>query len=356
MEYRLLGRTGVRVSAFSLGSMMFGSDGNGDPDDCIRIIHRALEAVVNLLDTADVYSQGQAEEIIGRAMRHRREDIVLATKLWAPMGPDPNERGASRLWIMREVEASLKRLGTDYIDLYQVHRPDLDTDLDHTISALTDLVRQGKIRYFGTSTFPAWQMTEAQWISRSKNLEYFSTEQAPYSIFVRGVELDVLPVAQRYKLGVIAWSPLAGGWLTGKYRKGAVPGSETRAITSKKWEGVNPQIPQRYDFERPGNQRKLSLLGQLVEIANEAGISVTHMAMAFCLAHPSITSAIMGPRTLPQLEDLLSGVDVRLDEDALEAIDECVRPGTVVEDADRGWVPPWLSRDAFRISAIGVHM
>jgi aryl-alcohol dehydrogenase-like predicted oxidoreductase len=345
MEYRTLGRTGIKVSTHCLGAMMFGSWGNPDADASVRIIHAAIDRGVNFIDTADVYSAGESEEIVGRALAGRRDEVVLATKVHGQMGEGPNERGNSRLWIMREVENSLRRLRTDHIDLYQIHRPDPDTDVGETLSALTDLVRQGKVRYVGSSTFPAWQMVEAQWMSERRGLARFVCEQPPYSIFVRYVERGVLPVAQRYGMGVIVWSPLARGWLTGKYRRGEEPPPESRAARSLQRGGWVAKV---FDLSRPANQRKLDLVEDLQVVAEKAGVSLTHMAIAFTLAHPAVTSAIIGPRTMDQLEDLLAGADLRLDEATLDAIDEIVQPGTVLEDADRGWDAPWMEREARR--------
>jgi aryl-alcohol dehydrogenase-like predicted oxidoreductase len=345
VEYRTLGRTGAKVSTYCLGAMMFGDWGNTDEDACVRTIHAALDAGINFVDTADVYSDGRSEEIVGTALRGRRDRVVLATKVHGQMSDDPNERGNSRLWIMREVEESLRRLKTDHIDLYQIHRPDPDTDIEETLGALTDLVRQGKVRYLGCSTFPAWQIIEAHWASERRGLERFVCEQPPYSILVRGIELDVLPVAERYGMGVIVWSPLAGGWLTGKYRRGSEPPPDSRAVRFR--EQGRP-VAARYDLARPGNQRKLDMVEALQSVADEAGLSLTHMAMAFSLAHPAVTSTIIGPRTLDQLEDLVKGADVRLDDATMDAIDEVVPPGTVIESADRGYEPPWMSPVARR--------
>jgi aryl-alcohol dehydrogenase-like predicted oxidoreductase len=345
VEQRVLGRTGVRVSSLCLGAMMFGAWGNPDHDECVRIVRRALDAGITFIDTADVYSAGESEEIVGRAIAGRRDEVVLATKVHGPMGPGPNERGNSRLWIMREVEASLRRLGTDHIDLYQVHRPDPATDIEESLGALTDLVRQGKVRYLGCSTFPGWQIVEAQWAAERRGLERFVCEQPPYSIFVRHVETDVFPVAQRYGMGVIVWSPLAGGWLAGRYRLGQEPPEDSRLVRMRR---ANPRAAERFDLSRPGNRRKLELVEELAAVAEKAGLSLTHMALAFTLAHPAVTSAIIGPRTMEQLEDLLAGADVRLDDDTLDAIDALCPPGTVVEESDRGWDPPWMAREARR--------
>jgi aryl-alcohol dehydrogenase-like predicted oxidoreductase len=325
--------------------MMFGGWGNRDPDECVRIIHRALDAGINFIDTADVYSRGESEEIVGKALRGRRDEVVLATKVYGEMGQGPNERGTSRLWIVREVEASLRRLGTDHIDLYQLHRPELDTDLEDTLEALTDLVRHGKVRYTGTSTYPAWLIARAQEIAGRRGLVRFACEQAPYSIFTRHVELDVLEVTRTYGMGVIVWSPLAGGWLTGKYRRGEDAPARSRMERSRVRGG---RVADRFDLTRPEAQRKLDLVEELLPIADKAGMPLAHMAIGFILAHPSVASAIIGPRTMEQLDDILEGAGLRLDEGTLDAIDEVVAPGTVVDDADRGWDPPWMERIARR--------
>src|SRR5436190_3426263 len=232
MEYRKLGRTGVQYSELCLGAMMFGAWGNPDHDDSIRIVHAALDAGINFVDTADVYSRGESEEIVGKALEGRRDRIVLATKFHGAMGDDPNQQGNSRRWILQEVDASLRRLRTDWIDLYQVHRPEPDMDVDETLGALSDLVHAGKIRYLGSSTFPAHEIVEAQWVAERRGRERFTCEQPPYSMLVRGIERDVLPVCQRYGMGVIPWSPLAGGWLSGRNRKGdgapGKPGAQGR--------------------------------------------------------------------------------------------------------------------------------
>src|ERR671924_438845 len=319
MEHRALGTTGVEVSPLCLGAMMFGAWGNTDHDDSTRIIHRALDAGINFIDTADVYSRGESEEIVGRALENgRRDQVVLATKVHGSMGDAPNERGNSRRWIVREVENSLRRLGTDWIDLYQIHRPEADTDIDETLGALTDLVRAGKVRYIGSSTFPASQIVEAQWVAERRGRERFVTEQPPYSILVRGIENDVLPTCQRHGMGVIPWSPLAGGWLTGRYRKGQDVPTSHRA----------QRIPQRYDMSLPGNQAKLEAADALAQLAEEAGLSLIDMALAFVLEHPAVSAAIIGPRTMEQLESQLGAADVELSSDVLDRIDEIVAPGT----------------------------
>ncbi len=345
MEYRTLGNTGVKVSTHCLGAMMFGSWGNSDVEECLRITHAAIDAGINFIDTADVYSAGASEEIVGRAIAGRRENLVLATKVHGSMGPGLNERGNSRLWITREVEASLRRLGTDHIDLYQVHRPAAATDLEETLSVLTDLQRQGKIRYFGTSTFPAYMLAEAQWVAERRGLSRPRTEQPPYSIFVRHAELDVLPAAQRYGMGVLVWSPLCRGWLTGRYRRGSEPEPGSRAVRNRERGGV---FAAQFDMARAENQRKLDLVERLADLAASAGSPLPHMAIAFVLAHPAVTSAIVGPRTMSQLEDLIAGADVRLDATTLDAIDALVPPGTTVDDNDRGWVPWWMEKSARR--------
>jgi aryl-alcohol dehydrogenase-like predicted oxidoreductase len=333
MQYRMLGRTGVRVSPFCLGAMMFGEWGNPDHDDCIRIIHRALDAGINFVDTADIYSHGESEEIIGQALADgRREDVILATKVHASMGDDPNRRGNSRRWILREAEASLRRLKTDWIDLYQIHRPSPDTDIEETLGALSDLVAQGKVRYVGSSTFPASQIVEAQWTARERGLTRFICEQPPYSLLVREIEADVLPTCQRHGIGVIPWSPLAGGWLSGRWRKGVETPTSSRTKL----------LPARYDLSRPANQRKLEAADALGALADEAGISLVHLALAFVINHPAVTAAIIGPRTKEQLESQLGAVDIELDDALLDRIDEIVAPGTNVDPADMGWQNPAL--------------
>jgi aryl-alcohol dehydrogenase-like predicted oxidoreductase len=344
MEYRVLGGTGVRVSTHCLGAMMFGEWGNTDVDECVRIIHAALDGGINFVDTADVYSAGQSEEIVGKALKGRRDDVVLATKVHGGMGPGVNERGNSRVWIMREVEHSLRRLGTDHIDLYQIHRPEPDTDVEETLAALTDLQREGKIRAFGSSTFPGWQLVEANWVAERRGLSRFRTEQPPYSIFVRQIELDVLPIAHRYGMGVLVWSPLCRGWLTGRYRRG----SFDRSPESRATRASGRQVAAQFDESRPAIQRKLDLVEDLLKVAADAGIPFSHMAVAFTLAHPAVTSAIVGPRTMDQLEDLLSAADTRLDAATLDAIDEIVPPGRVVDENDRGFEPWWLEPAARR--------
>jgi aryl-alcohol dehydrogenase-like predicted oxidoreductase len=334
MKYRTLGKTGVKVSPLCLGAMMFGAWGNTDHDDSIRIIHRALDAGINFIDTADVYSSGESEEIVGKALKGgRRDSVVLATKAHGQMGEDPNAQGNSRRWIMKEIDNSLRRLGTDWIDLYQIHRPDPSTDIDETLGALTDLVRAGKIRYAGSSTFPASLIVEGQWTAEKRGRERFLTEQPPYSILVRGAEAEVLPICQKYGMGVIPWSPLAGGWLSGNYRKGTEVPVSHRA----------QRIPQRYDMSLPGNQQKLDVVEQLAELAEEAGMSLIHMAIAFVLRHPAVSSAIIGPRTMPHLESQLGAADVVLDDKILDRIDQIVAPGTNFNAADAGWQPPDLT-------------
>ena len=332
MKMRTLGRTGIKVSPLCLGAMMFGEWGNPDHGDSIRIIHRALDAGINFVDTADVYSAGESEVIVGEALAEvDRSRVVLATKVFAPMGDDPNAQGSSRRWIIAECEHSLRRLDTDYIDLYQVHRPDDTTDLDETLGALSDLVHAGKIRSFGSSTYPAERIVEAQWVAERRGRERFRTEQPPYSILVRGIEADVLPVAQAYGMGVIPWSPLAGGWLSGRFGLGK---DNTSARAQR--------VPGRYDLSLPGNQRKLEIVTELAAVADQAGVTMVELALAFVLEHPAISAAIIGPRTMEQLETQLSAPEVRLDSSVLDRIDEIVPPGTTVNREDAGWTPPSL--------------
>ncbi|HKE52689.1 MAG TPA: aldo/keto reductase, partial [Actinomycetes bacterium] len=331
MRYRVLGGTGIEVSAHCLGTMMFGAVGNPDHDDCVRIIHAAVDQGINFVDTADMYSAGESEEIVGRALRGRRDDVVLATKVHFPMGEGPNRSGNSRRWIRYEVEQSLKRLQTDWIDLYQVHRPDHTTDIEETLSALTDLVRAGKIRAFGCSTFPAEQIVEAADVAERRALLRFRTEQPPYSILARGIEAAVLPVCQRLGMGVLSWSPLAWGFLSGRYRKGQPVDMSS---------GRPTLAPQRFDPSLPVNAAKLDAVEQLVELADGLGRSLPELAVAFPVAHPAITSVIIGPRTMEQLDGMLKGASLALDDATLDRIDEIVPPGTNVYPPDGVWTPP----------------
>lgn len=334
MHYRTLGRTGIQVSPFALGAMMLGTDGsigNGDERDSIRIVHRAIDAGINIIDTADRYSQGGSEELIGKALAGRRDDVVLATKFNGPMGADPNRRGNSRRWIMRAVEDSLRRLGTDYIDLYQAHRPDDTVDLEETLSALTDLVRSGKVRAIGSSDFPASMQVEAQWTSERRGLERLRTEQPTYSILSRGIEREVLPVAQRYGMGVLVWSPLAGGMLTGRFRR-----------------GQQTDLARATMFRHNQDERRIDAVEQIVALSEETGIRMTHLAMAFAIAHPGVTSALIGPRSMEQLDDLLAGVDVALTDEVLDRIDAIVPPGTDVGRLDQQYNPPAVLEAALR--------
>jgi aryl-alcohol dehydrogenase-like predicted oxidoreductase len=324
MRYRSLGRTGIKVSPYALGAMMFGAIGNPDHDESIRIIHKALDAGINFVDTADMYSHGESEEILGKALRGRRADVVLATKARMPMSDEPNHQGASRRWLMRALEDSLRRLGTDYVDLYQIHRPDPDTDIEETLSALTDLQRAGKIRAFGTSSLPASEIVLAHWVSERRGLARLRTEQPVYSILNRGIEREVLPVAQEFGMGTLVWSPLGGGLLTGRYRKGE------QAATHR----------SRYGFQHLKDDQRLDVVEQLIPLADEVGLPLTHLAMAFVLTHPGVTSALIGPRTMEQLDDLLAGVEAAVGDDVLDQIDKIVPPGTDVGTLDMAYQPP----------------
>ena len=339
MRLRTLGATGIKVTPLCLGAMMLGPWGNPDRAEGVRIIHAALDAGINFIDTADVYSRGVAEEIVGEALKGRRDDVVVATKVHGSMGDDPNMAGNSRRWIVREVENSLRRLQTDYIDLYQVHRPEPDTDIDETLSALSDLVHAGKVRAIGSSTFPAEQIVEAQWMAERRGYVRFRSEQPPYSLIVRGIENSVLPTCDRYGMGVLTWSPLAAGWLSGKYQKERATDMTTARARL---------VPQRFDLSLPGNVRKLEVVDGLAGVAREAGLSLTHMAVAFVLAHPTVTAAIIGPRTMDHLQGLLEGATVELDDATLDRIDELVPPGTNLNPADSGWTPPSLADPALR--------
>ncbi|PRY32003.1 aldo/keto reductase [Pseudosporangium ferrugineum] len=334
MRTRPLGRTGIQVTPYSLGTMMFGPYGNADPDDCARIIHRALDAGINVIDTADVYGgDGETERIVGRALRGRRDDVVLATKVNGPMGDDPNRRGSSRRWIVTALEDSLRRLGVEHVDLYQVHHPDPDTDVEETLAALTDLVRAGKVRAIGHSSLPAAGIVEAQWVAERRGLARFRTEQPPYSILNRGIEREVLPVCERYGLGTLVWSPLAMGLLTGRFRRGGEPVAAGRMH----W------VPRHMT-----DGRKHEAVERLVPVAEEAGLSLTHLALGFAVSHPAVSSAIIGPRTLAQLDDLLAAGGATLGDDVLDRIDEVVPPGVDLGPLDVSYVPPALTRPGLR--------
>jgi aryl-alcohol dehydrogenase-like predicted oxidoreductase len=334
MQYRPLGRTGIKVSPYCLGAMMFGKLANPDHEECVRMIHKALDFGINFIDTADRYSAGESEEIVGKALKGRREHVVLATKVHGPMGDDPNQQGNSRRWIRQAVEASLRRLQTDHIDLYQIHRPSPDTDIEETLSVLTDLLREGKVRAIGASTFPASDIVEAQWVAERRGLARFRTEQPPYSILNRSIEREVLPTCQRYGMGVLAWSPLAKGMLTGKYRKGQQPTDTLRA---------------KFFPKAMSDEGSLSAVEELIPLAETAGISLMHMALAFVVAHPALTSAIIGPRTMAQLDGLLDGAEVMLDDALLDRIDEIVPPGVDVAPLEgAAYSPPSLAQPTLR--------
>jgi len=325
MQYRTLGRTGIKVTPYCLGAMMFGGIGNPDHDDSIRIIHKALDFGINFIDTADRYSAGESEEIVGKALKGRRDTVVLATKVHGPMGDDPNQQGNSRRWITQAVEASLRRLQTDHIDLYQIHRPSPDTDIEETLSVLTDLMQAGKVRAIGSSTFPASEIVEAQWVAERRGLARFRAEQPPYSILTRGIEREVLPMCERYGMGTLVWSPLAMGLLTGRYRKG-----------QKMPDNLRTQVFPK----QMSNEGALDAVEQLITVAEAAGVSLTHLAMAFSIAHPGVTSSIIGPRTMQQLDDLLAGAEVVLSDEILDRIDQIARPGTDVGPLDANYNPP----------------
>ncbi len=333
MKYRTLGKTGIKVSPYCLGAMMFGKMGNADHDDSIRIIHKALDAGINFIDTADGYNRGESEEIVGKALKGRRDQIVLATKVHRPMGDDPNMQGNSRRWITRAIEDSLRRLATDHIDLYLIHRPAPDTDIEETLFTLTDLMRAGKVRAIGSSTFPVSQIIEAQWVAKERGLARFRTEQPPYSILDRGIEREILPACERYGMGAMVWSPLAKGQLTGRYRKGQEQPNSLRV---------------QYFPKQMADERRLDAIEQLIPLAAEAGLSLTHMAMAFVMAHPCVTSAILGPRTMQHLDDLLAGAEVRLGDDILDRIDQIVSPGTDLGPNEAAYIPPPLLQSDLR--------
>ncbi|KPC84217.1 aldo/keto reductase [Streptomyces sp. NRRL S-4] len=339
MRYRALGKTGIEVSTHCLGTMMFGAVGNPDHEDSARIIHTALDAGINFVDTADMYSAGECEEIVGKALKGRRDEVVLATKVHFPMGEGRNRGGNSRRWIVTAVEDSLRRLGTDWIDLYQVHRPDHTTDVEETLSVLSDLVTAGKIRTFGCSTFPAEDIVEAHHVAERRGLMRLRTEQPPYSVLARGIERSVLPTAQRLGMGVLTWSPLASGFLSGAYREGRPADLTT---------GRAKLTPHRFDPAVPGNAAKLAAVERLAVLAGEVGCTLPELAVAFPLVHPAVTSVIIGPRTMDQLTSLLKGADLLLDDAVLDRIDEIVAPGTDLYQADGAWQPPSLTERAWR--------
>ncbi|MBJ7383278.1 MAG: aldo/keto reductase [Mycolicibacterium sp.] len=329
MKYRTLGRTGINVSTYGLGALMFATRMGNTDSESMAIIHKALDAGINLIDTADAY--GDSEQVVGRAIKGRRDNVVLATKFGLPTSDEPNHRGASRRWIATAVEKSLRRLQTDYIDVYQLQRPDPDTDMEETLSALTDLVREGKIRTFGTSMLPASNIVEAHWIAERHGLRRLRTEQSPYSLLNRGIEREVLPVAQQYGMGVLAWGPLGQGMLTGRVRRG----HDTDVFRAQ----FNSVF---------GDERRLGAVEQLLGLAAEVGLPITHLAMAFAVSHPGITSALLGARTMGHLDDLLLGVEVILTDDVLDRIDEIVPPGTDVGELDQAYVPPGVSKTQLR--------
>jgi aryl-alcohol dehydrogenase-like predicted oxidoreductase len=340
MQHRTLGRTGIKVSPYALGTLMLGASmGNSDHDDSIRLIHRALDAGINFVDTADAYSrppQGASEVVVGKALKGRRDSVVLATKFGRPMGDDPNQQGTSRRWIVTAVEDSLRRLQTDYIDLYQIHRPDPETDVEETLSALSDLIRSGKVRAIGSSNTPASDIVDAQWVAERRGLERLRTEQPPYSILNRGIEAEVLPTAQRFGMGVLVWGPLGQGMLTGRARK-----------------NQQTDLVRASFFKAFSDERRLDAVEQLIPLADEAGLPMPHLAMAFAITHPGVTSALLGPRSMEQLDDLLAGVDVTLSDDILDRIDEIVPPGTDVGTLDQAYVPPALQNNSARRRPFG---
>ncbi|MFD9490597.1 aldo/keto reductase [Streptomyces sp. NPDC060005] len=337
MQYRTLGRTGVQVSSLALGAMNFGRIGRTTQDEATAVVDAALEGGINLIDTADMYGGGESEEMVGKAIAGRRDDIVLATKAGLPMGDDPNRRGSSRRWLVTELDNSLRRLGVDHVDLYQIHRWDPETSDEETLSALTDLQRAGKVRYFGSSTFPAHRVVQAQWAAREHRLGRYVTEQPSYSILQRGVEAHVLPVTEEYGLGVLVWSPLASGWLSGAVRAG-------REITTSR----SAAMPQRFDLSVPSNRARLDAVERLAVVADEAGLTLIQLALGFVTAHPAVTSALVGPRTTDHLNAQLAAADTVLSADVLDAIDAIVAPGTDLAAHEKFDTPPALLDPALR--------
>jgi aryl-alcohol dehydrogenase-like predicted oxidoreductase len=337
MQYRTLGRTGVQVSSLVLGAMNFGSIGRTTQDEVTAMVDAALDGGINLIDTADFYSAGESEEMVGKAIAGRRDDIVLATKAVLPMGDEPNHRGSSRRWLVTELDNSLRRLGVEHVDLYQVHRWDPATSDEETLSALTDLQRAGKIRYFGSSTFPAYRIVQAQWAAREHHLGRYVTEQPSYSILQRGIETHVLPVTQEYGLGVLVWSPLASGWLSGAVREGQPVTTHRSAL-----------LPQRFDTAVPANRARLDAVEQLAKLADEAGLTMIQLALGFVTAHPGVTSAIIGPRTLDHLNSQLDAADTVLSAEVLDAVDSIVAPGVDLAPDEKIDTPPALLDPSLR--------
>jgi len=337
--YVPLGGTGIRVSRHALGTMMLGAVGNPDHAECVRMVHAALDHGINFVDTADMYSAGESEEIVGKALKGRRHDVVLATKGHFALEEGPLRGGNSRRYLALAVEASLRRLDTDFIDLYQVHRPDWDTDLEETLGVLTDLVQVGKIRAFGCSTFPAHEIVESHRVADKRGLIHFRSEQPPYNLLARGAEREVLPIAERWGMGVLTWSPLAFGFLTGRYRRGVDAPKDGRAKLKPAW----------FDPTEPVTARKLDVVEQFVDLAGDVGCTLPALATAFPLAHRAVTSVIIGPRTPEQLAASLTTMDLRLDDDVLDRIDDIVNPGTNVYDPHEATAElPWLADASLR--------
>ncbi|NJQ02602.1 aldo/keto reductase [Streptomyces zingiberis] len=337
MLYRTLGRTGIQVSSLALGAMNFGAIGRTTQDEATALVDAALESGINLIDTADRYASGESEEMVGKAIAGRRDDLVLATKTGLPMGEERNHRGASRRRLTTALDGSLRRLGVDHVDLYQIHRWDPDTADDETLSALTDLQRAGKIRYFGSSTYPAYRVVQAQWAAREHRLSRYVTEQPSYSILQRGVETDVLPVTEEYGMGVLVWSPLASGWLSGAVRAG-------REITTHR----SRILPDRFDLDRPANRARLDAVERLAAVADEAGLTLIQLALGFVTAHPAVTSALIGPRTLDHLRAQLDAAGTVLTADVLDAVDAIVPPGTDLAPEEKQNTPPALLDPSLR--------
>ena len=335
MDYARLGHSGLKVSRICLGAMMFGRWGNNDPEDCVRIIHRGLEEGINFVDTANRYSWGDSEEIVGRALRGRRESVVLATKVFMPGMGGPLDRGTSRRHVLLQIEESLRRLGTDWIDLYQLHRHDRGTPLDEVLSALDDCVRQGKVRYVGVSTghaadpvdlqWPGWRMVEALWLCDRRGWERIVCTQPPYSIFSRDAEREIFPVCERFGIGAIVWSPLEGGWLAGRYRKGRPAPPDSRAANETEF-GLF--VRDNFDLTSARGQRRLEVVEELAEMAESLGVSMAGFATAWALRHPAVTSAIVGPRVIRHLDAGFEALSVKIPDAHLARIDELVAPGT----------------------------
>ncbi len=327
MQYRNLGHTGVKVSPLCLGTMNFG--GATPEVESIRIIHKALDGGINFIDTANMYVKGESERVVGKALADgRRSTVILATKFHFPQSDDPNDRGNSRRHIMQAVEDSLGRLDTDWIDLYQIHRPEFEVPQDETLRALDDLVRQGKVRYIGSSTFPSWMVMEALAISERYGLARFVTEQPPYNLLDRRVENELVPLARRYGIGLLPWSPLAMGMLAGRYT------DERNYPDDSRGARIGSIYAQRI------TNKAIAKGDEFIPIAEEHNLTPSQLALLWVKDQPQVTAPIIGPRTEAHLDDALPLLDMNLSPELAARLDEIVPPGSAVADFHNtsGWM------------------